>query len=100
MTSSVRCVEKTKRSKKVDDKATVPLPQITVESTEFQLIFLKGDEYQSVEVVEVQEIDFGEVIQRISQGESVFITRKHVREWNLNPSMSENVRDPWYFTHI
>ena len=42
----------------------------------FQLFFLKDDEDQSVEVEEVEEIDFREVERRLEQGESVFITCK------------------------
>jgi len=42
----------------------------------FQLFFLRDDEGQSVEVKEVEEIDFDEVEKRLERGESVFITRK------------------------
>lgn len=35
----------------------------------FQLFFLKNDESQGVEVVEVEKIDFTEVIKRIEQEE-------------------------------
>ncbi|MFQ6073839.1 MAG: hypothetical protein ACE5KC_01340 [Candidatus Bathyarchaeia archaeon] len=54
-----------------------------------QLFFLKNDENQSVEVVEVEEIDFTEVKKHIEQGGSVFITRKRKQKWNPNPSASE-----------
>ncbi len=100
MTSSVRCVKKAQRGKKVDEKAAIPLPQSITESMKFQLIFLKDDEYQNVEVLEVEEINFEEVIQRISHGESVFITHKDVREWDLSADLGENFKHPWYFTHI
>jgi hypothetical protein len=39
----------------------------------FQLLFLKDDENQSVEV---EEIDFRKVKEHLEQGESVFITLK------------------------
>jgi len=42
----------------------------------FQLLFLKDDENQSVEVEEVEEIDFRKVKEHLEQGESVFITPK------------------------
>jgi len=42
----------------------------------FQLLFLKDDENQSVEVEEVEEIDFRKVKEHLEQGESVFITTK------------------------
>jgi hypothetical protein len=66
----------------------------------FQLFFLKDDQDQSVEVEEVEEIDFTEVKKRIERGESVFITRK--REEKLDASMvaEENVTELWYFSRI
>jgi hypothetical protein len=100
MTANVYHVENTQKDKKVDEKAKIPLSQITTESMRFQLIFLKDDEYQSVEVLEVAEIDFEEVLRRISKGESVFITRKHMQELDLSTDLDETFRDPWYFTHI
>jgi len=42
----------------------------------FQLIFLNGDKDQSVEVKEVDEIDFMEVKMRVEKGDSVFITKR------------------------
>lgn len=50
--------------------------EVHEERPEFQLIFLKDDENQSVEVVEVKKICFTEVEKRLKQGESVFITLK------------------------
>ena len=61
----------------------------------FQLFFLKDDEDRSVEVKEVEEVDFREVERRLKQGESVFITCK--REQELKTKMQQN---PWYFSHI
>jgi hypothetical protein len=66
----------------------------------FQLFFLKNDENQSVEVVEVEEIDFAEVKRHIEQGESVFITRKRKQKLDPNQFTSEEVSEPWYFSHI
>lgn len=42
----------------------------------FQLIFLDEDGNESVEVKEVEEIDFAEVKMRVENGDSVFITRR------------------------
>jgi len=47
----------------------------------FQLFFLKDDEEQSVEVKEVEEIDFQEVAR-------------------ASPKLIEDAKKPWYFTHI
>jgi len=58
--------------------------EIGEEKILFQLFFLKDDEEQSVEVVEVEEIDFREVKRRLKQGESVFITCKRMEKLNAN----------------
>jgi len=50
--------------------------QVTNDKSMFQLLFLKDDENQSVEVEEVEEIDFRKVKEHLEQGESVFITPK------------------------
>jgi len=41
-----------------------------------QLLFLKDDKNQSVEVEEVEELDFANIMCRLNHGESVFISRK------------------------
>jgi len=66
----------------------------------FRLFFLKNDEDQSVEIEEVEEIDFAEVKKHIERGESVFITRK--REEKLDESLvaEENSTELWYFSRI
>ena len=50
--------------------------QTNEDKSMFQLLFLKDDENQSVEVEEVEEIDFRKVKEHLEQGESVFITPK------------------------
>ena len=66
----------------------------------FQLFFLINNENQDIQVVEVKEIDFTEVKERLEKGESVFITRK--RKQKLEPILvaGEETTDPWYFSHI
>jgi len=75
----------------------------------FQLFFLKENEDRSVEVEEVEEIDFEEVKKRLEQGESVFITRKrkqklitHKRKQKLNMTLvaREDAAELWYFSRI
>jgi len=61
-----------------------------------QLFFLKNDETQNVEVVEVDEIDFEEVKSRLERGESVFITRKREQKSDMNFIAYEIVKEPWY----
>lgn len=62
------------------------------EKPKFQLIFLKDNEDQSVEVVEVEKIDFTEVEKHLEQGESVFVTRKHKQKLKPTLIASEEAR--------
>lgn len=43
----------------------------------FQIFFLAQNQNQSIEVVETDDIYFGEIIQRLKNGESVFIKYKN-----------------------
>jgi hypothetical protein len=64
-----------------------------------QIFFLNQDESQSVEVLETDEIDLGEILQRLKMGETVFIKYKN-RE-TLEPRSSVNDEEEqnfWYFT--
>jgi len=73
--------------------------EINEEKPLFQLIFLKVDEDQSVEVEEVEEIDFTEVERRLKQGESVFITSKPKQKPKVLVA-KEEAAEPWFFYHI
>ena len=42
----------------------------------FQVLFLRNDSTQKVEVQDVQEVDFFKVQEHLKHGESVFITSK------------------------
>jgi hypothetical protein len=71
------------------------------EKPKFQLIFLKDDEEQSVEVVEVEKIVFTEVEKHLEQGESVFITTKQKKKLKPNLIASkESQAETLYFSHI
>jgi len=74
--------------------------EVDEEKPLFQVFFLKDDEYQSVEVKEVEEIDFEEVKKRLEQGESVFITRKRKQRLNKTLVAREDAAELWYFSHI
>jgi len=63
----------------------------------FQLLFLKDDENQCVEV---EEIDFRKVKEHLEQGESVFITPKRKEKVETRLVKGEAAAEPWYFTHI
>ncbi len=45
-------------------------------SQQFQVLFLRNDSTQKVEVQDVQEVDFYKVQEHLKHGESVFITSK------------------------
>ena len=70
------------------------------ENSLFQLFFLLNNENQDIEVVEVEEIDFTEVKKRLANGESVFITRKRKQKSEPILVASEEMLEPWYFTHL
>ncbi len=61
----------------------------------FQMFFLKDDKNQSVEVAEVDEIDFEEVKSRLERGESVYITRKREQKSDVNFIADELVKESW-----
>jgi hypothetical protein len=62
----------------------------------FHMFFLKNDKKQSVEVTEVNEIDFEEVKSRLERGESVYITRKREKKTDITFIAYELVKEPWY----
>ena len=70
------------------------------EKPKFQLIFLKDDEDQSVEVVEVEKIVFTEVEKHLEQGESVFITTKQKKKLKPNLIAKESRAEILYFGHV
>jgi hypothetical protein len=64
--------------------------------TPFQMFFLKNDETQNVEVVEVNEIDLEEMKSHIERGESIFITRKQEQKPDMNFIAYALAKEPWY----
>ncbi|MCW4015335.1 MAG: hypothetical protein NWF06_03110 [Candidatus Bathyarchaeota archaeon] len=66
----------------------------------FQIFFLAQDQSQSVEVLETDDIDFWEIIQRLKTGESVFIkyTNQQTIESDSRTHNEENQK-LWYFNH-
>ncbi len=53
-----------------------------IKAPKFQVLFLRNDASQEVEVQEVKEVDFLTVKERLEQGESVFITSKNSQKIN------------------
>lgn len=65
----------------------------------FQIFFLSQDQNQSVEVVETEQIDFGEITQRLKMGESVFIKYKNPEILESRSRINKEEERDWYFTH-
>jgi hypothetical protein len=76
------------------------MPKTVIEKkkkeTPFQLFFLKNDENQNVEVIELDEINFEEVKSHLERGESVFITHKREQTSEMNFIAYERAKEPWY----
>ncbi|UCE16584.1 MAG: hypothetical protein JSV12_02970 [Candidatus Bathyarchaeota archaeon] len=66
----------------------------------FQLFFLKDDEDQSVEIEEVEKVDFEKVTQRVKRGDSVFITSKRKEKMETSLVARGDTEESWYFDHI
>jgi len=66
----------------------------------FLLFFLKNDEAQSVEVKDVEEVDFAEVEKRLKRGESMFISGKRRQHLDLGRFSMEDASETWYIPHI
>ena len=90
-------IEKT-RDKEVLEEIVMQSPFPSGESMLFQVFFLVHDQNQSVEVVETDEIDFGEIIQRLKMGESIFIKYKNPETLDPRPKINKEEKKPWYFT--
>jgi hypothetical protein len=65
----------------------------------FDIMLVRNDEEQSVEVIESNVLDFGKVIEQLDQGNSVFITPKTASESQQRKKNREK-RDITYYTHI
>jgi hypothetical protein len=48
-----------------------------IKPCKFQVLFLRNDDSERVEVHEVKEVDFLTIQERLENGESVFITKKN-----------------------
>jgi len=65
----------------------------------FQIFFLAQNQSQDVEVLETEEIDFGEITQRLKRGESIFIKYKNPEMLGPPSSVREKGEcSSWYFT--
>ena len=98
MSNNIVDIEKT-GDKKVVSETLMQSPFPSGNSMLFQVFFLTHDQSQNVEVVETEEIDCGEIIQRLKMGESVFIKYKNLEILEPNPKINKGrEKKPWYFT--
>lgn len=51
-----------------------------IKPQDFQVLFLRNDATQEVEIHEVAEVDFSTVKERLERGDSVFITSKNTQK--------------------
>jgi hypothetical protein len=92
--------ETVKTNKPVAPDLLVQAPVSSADPFMFQVFFLAHNQSQSVEVVETDEIDFEEIIQRLKIGESVFIKHKNQEILGFPSRENEEKKHkPWYFTH-
>ena len=98
MSNNIVDIEKT-GDKKVASETMVQPPFPSGNSMLFQVFFLTHDQSQNVEVVETNEIDCGEIIQRLKMGEDVFIKYKNFKTLEPNPKTNKDKETkPWYFS--
>ncbi len=64
------------RSKKSEQPMLSRIMDVNSRRSRFQVLFLRNDNSQEVEVHEVGHVDFFTIQQRLENGESVFITSK------------------------
>jgi hypothetical protein len=66
----------------------------------FRLFTLKNDETQNVILEEVEKIDYGEVKQRVEQGDSIFITRGRKEKGKMNFAKRDKTAEILYLPQI
>jgi len=74
----------------------------------FQVVFLRNDCNQEVEVLEAKQVDFLDIQERLERGESVFITSKSSQKLQAPrgkdgrnvDSKTKSRRQSFYFNHI
>lgn len=74
MACKVDCLAESRAEPKIDDETKNQDDLSSRKHKFYQVFFLMNDEDQSVEVLEIPEIDFEEIIGCLELGDSVFIT--------------------------
>ena len=88
----------TKISKPAAPDSTVQAPVSSDNPFMFQIFFLAQNQSQDVEVLETEDIDFGEITQRLKLGESVFIKNKNQEMLQVQSNIKDGEGNSWYFT--
>jgi len=83
--------------RKVKRMASGKAIEVNEEKSFFQLLFLKDDTAQRIQV---KEINFKEVEKHLERGEAVFIRPNRCQKPNVHLSANERTADPWYFCHV
>jgi hypothetical protein len=85
----------TQKSKRSTHQSTIQ-KDLTLERTKmFDILYVRNDEDQSVEIVEVSIIDFSSIVENLNEGNPVFKAPKN------NQSIRSRSKKPCnYFSHI
>jgi hypothetical protein len=86
------------KNRPADPNSMVQAPLSSDNRFMFQIFFLAQNQSQDVEILETDEIDFGEITQRLKLGESVFIKYKNQEMLEPQSSIKDGEHNSWYFT--
>lgn len=65
----------------------------------FKIRFLRGNENQTIQKVEVRNVNFQDIMRHMWRGESVLITPKLLNKPAANSKKDRN-QVKWYFSHM
>ena len=85
----------TQKSKRSTNQSTIQKDLALERTKRFDILYVRNDEDQSVEVVEVSIIDFSSIIENLNEGNSVFIAPKNNQSIKSHSKKRGN-----FFSHI
>jgi hypothetical protein len=85
----------TQKNKRTTNQSTIQKDLALERTKMFDILYVRNDEDQSVEVVEVSIIDFSAIIENLNDGNSVFIAPKNKQLIKSHSKKTGN-----YFSHI
>jgi len=83
------------KSKRSTNQSTIQKDLALERTKRFDILYVRNDEDQSVEVVEVSIIDFSSIVENLNEGNSVFIAPKNNQSIKSNSKKRGN-----FFSHI